>query len=96
MQVVIAEDLFLLRDGLIRLLEAYGFEVSAAVDNGEDFLAAVRSHRPDIAETSRRENRVMLRLTPYATFETPPRHVVEPDDVKGLTHWLGSTLPWTE
>ena len=49
MQVVIAEDLFLLRDGLIRLLEAYGFEVSAAVDNGEDFLAAVRSHRPDIA-----------------------------------------------
>jgi len=48
-QVVIAEDLFLLRDGLIRLLEAYGFEVSAAVDNGEDFLAAVRSHRPDIA-----------------------------------------------
>jgi DNA-binding NarL/FixJ family response regulator len=48
-RVVIAEDLFLLRDGLIRLLEAYGFEVSAAVDNGEDFLAAVRSHRPDVA-----------------------------------------------
>ncbi len=38
----------------------------------------------------------MLRLTPYATFETPPRHVAEPDDVKGLTHWLGSTLPWNE
>jgi nitroimidazol reductase NimA-like FMN-containing flavoprotein (pyridoxamine 5'-phosphate oxidase superfamily) len=54
------------------------------------------SHRPDIAETSRREKRVMLRLTPYATFETPPRHVSEPDDLKGLTHWLGSTLPWLE
>ena len=47
------------------------------------------SHRPDIAESSRREKRVMLRLTPYATFETPPRHVSEPGDVKGLTHWLG-------
>ena len=39
MRVVIAEDLFLLRDGLIRLLEAYGFEVVAAVDTGEDLLA---------------------------------------------------------
>ena len=62
MQVVIAEDLFLLRDGLIRLLEAYGFEVSAAVDNGEDFLAAVRSHRPDIAV-------VDVRLPPSFTDE---------------------------
>ena len=34
MRVVLAEDQFLLRDGLIRLLEAYGFEVAAAVDNG--------------------------------------------------------------
>ncbi len=54
------------------------------------------SHRPFIAETSRTEQRVMLRLTPYATFETPPRHVSNPDDVKGLTHWLGSTLPWSD
>ena len=61
-QVVIAEDLFLLRDGLIRLLEAYGFEVSAAVDNGEDFMAAVRSHRPDIAV-------VDVRLPPSFTDE---------------------------
>ena len=62
MRVVIAEDLFLLRDGLIRLLEAYGFEVSAAVDNGEDFLAAVRSHRPDVAV-------VDVRLPPSFTDE---------------------------
>jgi DNA-binding NarL/FixJ family response regulator len=61
-RVVIAEDLFLLRDGLIRLLEAYGFEVSAAVDNGEDFLAAVRSHRPDIGV-------VDVRLPPSFTDE---------------------------
>lgn len=38
----------------------------------------------------------MLRLTPYATFETPPRHVAEADDVKNLTHRLGTTLPWRE
>jgi hypothetical protein len=40
-RVVIAEDLFLLRDGLTRLLHAHGFEVAAAVDNGADLLAAV-------------------------------------------------------
>jgi nitroimidazol reductase NimA-like FMN-containing flavoprotein (pyridoxamine 5'-phosphate oxidase superfamily) len=53
-----------------------------------------QSHRGDIAESSRRENRVMLRLTPYMTFESPPRHVYKPDDVKGLTHDLGTSLPW--
>jgi hypothetical protein len=36
----------------------------------------------------------MLRLTPYMTFESPPRHVYKPDDVKGLTHDLGTSLPW--
>ena len=54
------------------------------------------SHRPDIAETTRREKRVMLRLTPYMTFESPPRHVWNPDDVKGLTHDLGWSLPWKD
>ena len=40
-RVVIAEDLALLRDGLIRLLEAYDFEVVAAVDNGPALLPAL-------------------------------------------------------
>jgi DNA-binding NarL/FixJ family response regulator len=62
MRVVIAEDLFLLRDGLIRLLAAYGFEVAAAVDNGADFLTAVRSHRPDVGV-------VDVRLPPSFTDE---------------------------
>ena len=52
------------------------------------------SHRPHVAETTRREKRVMLRITPYMTFESPPRHVYQPDDVKGLTHGLGQSLPW--
>lgn len=48
-RVVIAEDLVLLRDGLIRLLQAHDFEVVAAVDNGRDLLEALVRHRPDVA-----------------------------------------------
>jgi DNA-binding NarL/FixJ family response regulator len=48
-RVVLAEDLALLRDGLIRLLEAHDFEVVAAVDNGPSLLRALTTHRPDIA-----------------------------------------------
>ena len=49
MRVVIAEDLFLLRDGLTRMLEAHGLRITAAVDNGEDLLTAIRESKPDIA-----------------------------------------------
>jgi DNA-binding NarL/FixJ family response regulator len=48
-RIVIAEDLFLLRDGLTRLLAAHGLEVTAAVDNGADLLAAVTADKPDVA-----------------------------------------------
>jgi DNA-binding NarL/FixJ family response regulator len=48
-RVVIAEDLFLLRDGLTRLLAAHGCTVVAAVDTGDDLVAAVLAHKPDIA-----------------------------------------------
>jgi DNA-binding NarL/FixJ family response regulator len=48
-RVVIAEDLFLLRDGLVRLVEAFGHEVVAAVDNGPAALDALLSRRPDVA-----------------------------------------------
>ena len=41
MQVAIAEDLALLRDGLTRLLRDSGCEVVAAVENGDDLVAAV-------------------------------------------------------
>jgi DNA-binding NarL/FixJ family response regulator len=61
-RVVIAEDLFLLRDGLTRMLEAHGFEVTAAVDNPADLLAAVTVQRPDVAV-------VDVRLPPTFTDE---------------------------
>ena len=41
MRVVLGEDLTLLRDGLIRLLTAYGMDVVAAVDNGPELLTAL-------------------------------------------------------
>lgn len=49
MRVVIAEDSILLRDGLIRLLGANDIDVVAAVGDGEEVLAAVGEHRPDLA-----------------------------------------------
>ena len=62
MRVVIAEDLFLLRDGLIRLLEAYGFDIAAAVDNGPELTRALVSIKPDVAV-------VDVRLPPSFTDE---------------------------
>jgi DNA-binding NarL/FixJ family response regulator len=48
-RVVIAEDLVLLRDGMVRLLEDNGFDVVAAVDNADALVHAVRLDRPHIA-----------------------------------------------
>ena len=49
MRVVLAEDLFLLRDGLVRLLEAHGHSVIAAVETGPAALDALIGLRPDVA-----------------------------------------------
>ena len=49
MRVVVAEDLFLLRDGLTRLLSAHDFQIAAAVDTAPGLLCALLEHRPDIA-----------------------------------------------
>jgi DNA-binding NarL/FixJ family response regulator len=48
-RVVVAEDLFLLRDGLTRLLAAHEFEIAAAVDTAPGLLRALLEHRPDVA-----------------------------------------------
>jgi DNA-binding NarL/FixJ family response regulator len=61
-RVVLGEDLALLRDGLIRLLAANGFEVIEAVDNGPALLRAMVEHRPDVAV-------VDVRLPPTFTDE---------------------------
>jgi DNA-binding NarL/FixJ family response regulator len=61
-RVVLAEDLFLLRDGLVRLLTAYDMEVVAAVGDGPALLAALNELRPDVAL-------VDVRLPPSFTDE---------------------------
>ncbi|MEX5710929.1 MULTISPECIES: response regulator transcription factor [Frankiaceae] len=62
MRVVLAEDLALLRDGLIRLLEAHGFEIVAAVDNAPQLVRELVTLRPDVAV-------VDVRLPPSHTDE---------------------------
>ncbi|MFJ5308252.1 LuxR C-terminal-related transcriptional regulator [Streptomyces sp. NPDC088350] len=49
MRVVVAEDLFLLREGLVRLLKARGFEIVAATDSAPGLLRALLECRPDLA-----------------------------------------------
>jgi DNA-binding NarL/FixJ family response regulator len=61
-RVVLAEDLALLRDGLIRLLEANDFKVVEAVDNGPSLLRALTTHKPDVGV-------VDVRLPPTFTDE---------------------------
>ena len=62
MRVVVAEDLALLREGLIRILQANGFEVVEAVDNGPGLIRALTTHRPDVAI-------IDVRLPPTFTTE---------------------------
>ena len=62
MRIVIAEDQYLLRAGLARLLAAYDIETVAAVQSGDDLLAAIDEHAPDLAI-------VDVRLPPTYTDE---------------------------
>lgn len=47
-------------------------------------------------ELATAEDRVVLRLKPYATFMTPPRHVYHEDDLSTLSHWTSTSLPWRD
>jgi DNA-binding NarL/FixJ family response regulator len=61
-RVVIAEDLFLLREGLASLLKEHGFDVAEAVSDGPSLLRALVNQRPDVAI-------VDVRLPPAYTDE---------------------------
>jgi DNA-binding NarL/FixJ family response regulator len=76
-RAVLAEDLFLLRDGLTRLLEAYGFEIVAAVDNGPDLVRSLRELRPDVAV-------VDVRMPPTFTDEGLQAALTARREVPGL------------
>ena len=62
MRVVLAEDLYLLRDGLTRLLQAHGIDVVAAVGSGAELREELLAQRPDVAV-------IDVRLPPTFTDE---------------------------
>jgi DNA-binding NarL/FixJ family response regulator len=76
-RVVLAEDLFLLRDGLITLLSAHGFEIVQAVDTGPALLTALLEHRPDVAV-------VDVRLPPTFTDEGLQAALAARREIPGL------------
>lgn len=61
-RVLIAEDLYLLREGLVHLLQAHGFTVVGAVETGPELLKALLELRPDVSI-------VDVRLPPTHTDE---------------------------
>ncbi|MFF2190650.1 response regulator [Streptomyces sp. NPDC058155] len=62
MRVVIAEDMAILRAGLVQLLEDEGHEVVAAVHDAERLKAAVAEHSPDVVVSD-------IRMPPTHTDE---------------------------
>jgi DNA-binding NarL/FixJ family response regulator len=77
MRVVLAEDLYLLRTGLERLLAEHGLEVIESVDNGPALLRALTERRPDVAV-------VDVRLPPTFTDEGLRAAIEARREVPGL------------
>lgn len=77
MRVVIAEDHALLRYGLTRLLDAFDFDVVAAVDNGPALLPALITHRPEVAI-------IDVRLPPTFTDEGLQAAIAARTELPGL------------
>ena len=48
-RVVVADDSVLLREGVVRLLEEWGFEVVGQAGDADDLLRKVNAHKPDVA-----------------------------------------------
>lgn len=59
---MLAEDGVLLREGLVGVLERFGFPVLAAVGDAEELIAAVDEHRPGLVVTD-------IRMPPDFTDE---------------------------
>ncbi len=58
---------------------------------GEEMPA---SKLPEIRSMCEKEDRVVIRIKPYATFATPPRHVHKAEDIDGLTHFTSTSMAW--
>jgi PPOX class probable F420-dependent enzyme len=89
----------------VRYLQVYG---DAVVDRDPELAAEVltkvvglmageevpRERYPQIAQLARDEGRVVIRVRPHSTFETPPRHVYKMSDIDTLTHFTSTSMPW--
>jgi DNA-binding NarL/FixJ family response regulator len=62
LRVVVAEDSFLTRAGVVRVLEDAGFDVVGEARDAEELLEQVSEHRPDVAVTD-------IRMPPTHTDE---------------------------
>ena len=62
LRIVLAEDVALLREGLVGILERSGHEVVAAVEDAEALLAFTARHQPDLVVTD-------IRMPPTHTDE---------------------------
>jgi DNA-binding NarL/FixJ family response regulator len=62
LRVVVAEDSFLLRAGVVRVLEETGFTVAGEAGDGGELLEQARAHRPDVVVTD-------IRMPPSHTDE---------------------------
>ena len=60
--IVIAEDAFIVREGVRMLLEEAGYNLKAAVESYDELLAAVAEHSPDVVITD-------IRMPPTRTDE---------------------------
>ncbi|WP_414936483.1 response regulator [Amycolatopsis sp. cmx-11-51] len=74
---VVAEDQYLLRDGLTHLLTAHGFDVVEAVGTGPELERALREHRPDVSV-------VDVRMPPTNTDEGLQVSLAVRRDLPGL------------
>ncbi|AXI80246.1 response regulator transcription factor [Peterkaempfera bronchialis] len=77
MRIVVAEDLYLLRDGMVRLIEACGHQVVATAATGPETLAALRTWRPDVSV-------IDVRMPPNQSDEGLRAALAARDEMPGL------------
>ncbi len=85
---------YLLVHGEARIEEAGGEDLLIRICELMAAQPMPDAERSKLIDLAREERRVVVRIKPYSTFESPPRHVYNPDDVAGLTHDYGASLPW--
>ncbi len=49
---------------------------------------------PYVTQMADKEDRVVVRCRPYATFAQPPRRLHQNGQVEEVTHWVSPMVPW--